>query len=67
MVAGLGIAGIAVSLAAQDSLKNLFGSITILLDRPFKIGDRISAPDTRAPSRTSDSVRPRSAPRPAIW
>jgi MscS family membrane protein len=40
-LAGLGIAGIAVSLAAQDSLKNLFGSITILLDRPFKIGDRI--------------------------
>jgi MscS family membrane protein len=40
-LAGLGIAGIAVSLAAQDSLKNLFGSITILLDRPFKLGDRI--------------------------
>jgi MscS family membrane protein len=40
-LAGLGIAGIAVSLAAQDSLKNLFGSITIILDRPFKIGDRI--------------------------
>lgn len=31
----------AISLAAQDSLKNLFGSITILLDRPFKIGERI--------------------------
>jgi MscS family membrane protein len=40
-LAGLGIAGIAVSLAAQDSLKNLFGSITIILDRPFKIGERI--------------------------
>jgi len=40
-LAGLGIAGIAVSLAAQDSLKNLFGSITILFDRPFKIGERI--------------------------
>ena len=40
-LAGLGIAGIAVSLAAQDSLKNLIGSITILFDRPFKIGDRI--------------------------
>ena len=40
-LAGLGIAGIAVSLAAQDSLKNLFGSITILFDRPFKLGDRI--------------------------
>jgi len=41
-LAGLGIAGIAISLAAQDSLKNLFGSITILFDQPFQIGDRIS-------------------------
>lgn len=40
-LAGLGIAGLAVSLAAQDSLKNIFGSITILLDRPFHIGERI--------------------------
>jgi MscS family membrane protein len=40
-LAGLGIAGLAVSLAAQDSIKNLFGSITILLDKPFSVGDRI--------------------------
>jgi len=40
-LAGLGIAGLAVSLAAQDSLKNLFGSLTILFDRPFQVGDRI--------------------------
>jgi MscS family membrane protein len=40
-LAGLGIAGLAVSLAAQDSLKNLFGSITVLLDRPFQLGERI--------------------------
>jgi len=40
-LAGLGIAGLAVSLAAQDSLKNLFGSVTILLDRPFHVGERI--------------------------
>ncbi|MDZ7616645.1 MAG: mechanosensitive ion channel family protein, partial [Patescibacteria group bacterium] len=40
-LAGLGIAGLAVSLAAQDSLKNIFGSITILLDRPFHVGERI--------------------------
>ncbi len=40
-LAGLGIAGLAVSLAAQDSLKNLFGSITILFDRPFQLGERI--------------------------
>jgi len=40
-LAGLGIAGLAISLAAQDSLKNLFGSVTILMDRPFRIGERI--------------------------
>jgi len=40
-LAGLGIAGLAVSLAAQDSLKNLFGSVTVLLDRPFQVGERI--------------------------
>jgi MscS family membrane protein len=40
-LAGLGIAGLAVSLAAQDSLKNFFGSLNILLDRSFRLGDRI--------------------------
>jgi len=40
-LAGLGIAGLAVSLSAQDSIRNLFGSITILFDRPFVAGDRI--------------------------
>ena len=38
-LAGLGIAGLAVSLAAQDSVKNLFGSLMIYFDRPFAIGD----------------------------
>ncbi len=41
-LAGLGIAGLAVSLAAQDSVKNFFGSITILMDRPFAVGDLIT-------------------------
>ncbi|MFA7237556.1 MAG: mechanosensitive ion channel family protein [Phycisphaeraceae bacterium] len=40
-LAGLGIAGLAVSLAAQDSLKNLFGSFTIFLDQPFLVGSVI--------------------------
>lgn len=40
-LAGLGIAGLAVSLAAQDSVKNLFGSMTVLIERPFSLGDRI--------------------------
>lgn len=41
VIAGLGIAGIAVALAAQDMLGNLFGSAMIYADRPFKVGDRI--------------------------
>jgi MscS family membrane protein len=41
-LAGLGIAGLAVSLAAQDSLKNLFGSATIFLDRPFLTGQQVT-------------------------
>jgi small-conductance mechanosensitive channel len=34
-------AGIAVGLASQDILKNIFGGIMILLDRPFQVGDKI--------------------------
>ena len=33
--------GVAIGFAAQDVLKNIFGGITILLDRPFKVGDKI--------------------------
>jgi len=41
LIAGLGIGGLAVALALQDALGNFFGSIVILLDRPFKVGDLI--------------------------
>jgi MscS family membrane protein len=41
LLAGLGIGGLAFALAAQDTLKNIFGGIAIFSDRPFKIGDRI--------------------------
>ena len=40
-LAGLGIAGLAVSLAAQDTIKSLFGAFAIIIDRPFRIGERI--------------------------
>jgi len=40
-IASLSIGGLAVGLAAQDTLANLFGAIAIFLDKPFKIGDRI--------------------------
>ncbi len=41
ILAGLGIGGLAVALAAQDTLANLFGSVTIFADKPFQIGDWI--------------------------
>ncbi|MGI6450988.1 MAG: mechanosensitive ion channel family protein [Desulfitobacteriia bacterium] len=44
ILTGLGLGGLAFALAAQDTAKNLFGSITIMLDRPFSIGDWIQTP-----------------------
>ncbi len=41
LLAGLGIGGLAVALAAQESLGNFFGSISLVADRPFKVGDWI--------------------------
>lgn len=41
LVAGLGLGGLAFALAAKDTAANIFGSLTILLDRPFKVGDWI--------------------------
>jgi len=40
-LAGLGIAGLAISFAVQDSLSNIFGGISIIMDRVYKVGDRI--------------------------
>jgi MscS family membrane protein len=39
LLAGLGITGLALALAAKDTISNFFGAITVLLDRPFKVGD----------------------------
>lgn len=41
LLAGLSIGGLAFALAAQDTIKNLFGSVMIFVDRPFQIGDWI--------------------------
>ena len=41
LLAGLGLGGAALALAAKDSLANLFGAIVIFLDRPFQVGDWI--------------------------
>lgn len=41
LIATMGVGGIAVALAAQELLSNVFGAFAILSDRPYKIGDRI--------------------------
>jgi MscS family membrane protein len=41
LLAGISIGGLAIALAAQDTVKNFFGSIMIFLDKPFQIGDWI--------------------------
>jgi MscS family membrane protein len=46
LLAGLGIGGVALAFAAQDTVANVFGTITIILDRPFKLGEHIKIGDT---------------------
>ena len=41
LLTGLGIGGLAVAFAAKDTIENFFGSIAVILDRPFEIGDWI--------------------------
>jgi small-conductance mechanosensitive channel len=45
LLAGAGIAGVAVALAAQDLLSNFFGGALIVMDKPFKVNDRIKIDD----------------------
>ena len=45
LIAGLGLGGLAVALAAQDTLKNLLGGATILADKPFQVGDWVILDD----------------------
>ena len=45
LLAGLGIGGLAVALAAKETLANLFGSIALLMDRTFEVGDTIRQGD----------------------
>lgn len=47
LVASLGIGGLAVALAAQDTLANLLGSFIIYLDKPFKAGDLVESGDIK--------------------
>ena len=45
ILTGLSIGGLAFALAAQDTLKNFFGSLMIFIDRPFQIGDWVTSGD----------------------
>ncbi len=45
IVAGAGLVGLTISLAAQDMAKNFFSGVVILLDKPFSIGDWITVGD----------------------
>jgi MscS family membrane protein len=41
LIAGLGIGGLALAMAAKDSVENLFGGLTVFFDKPFIVNDRI--------------------------
>lgn len=43
LIAGLGVGGLALALAAQDTVANVFGSIVIFADKPFQVGDWIES------------------------
>ncbi|MDH4260723.1 MAG: mechanosensitive ion channel family protein [Gammaproteobacteria bacterium] len=47
LIAGLGVGGIAVALAAQNILGDLFASLSIVIDKPFVIGDSIVVDDAQ--------------------
>src|SRR5699024_4584104 len=56
-IAGLGLGGLAISLAAKDALANMVGGIVIISEKPFKIGDWILTPSVEG---TVEEIRFRS-------
>lgn len=58
LLGGLGIGGAAIAFASKDAISNLFGSVTVLTDRPFEIGDWIK---TEGVEGTVESVGFRSS------
>ncbi len=57
LVAGMGVGGIALALAAQSTVENLFGGVSIFADRPFRVGDFIIYPGGRG---VVEAIGPRS-------
>ncbi len=58
LLAGVSVGGIALALAAQSTVENLFGGIAIFADRPFRVGDLIQGPSVNG---TVERVGPRSS------
>ena len=56
-LASLSIGGLAIGLAAQDTLANLFGAVAVFVDKPFRIGDQIKLTDVEG---TVESIGMRS-------
>jgi MscS family membrane protein len=54
-LAGLGIGGIAIALAAQKTLENVIGGLSIIFDQAVRVGDFLTIGETWAPSTSSDS------------
>ncbi|MEO1716363.1 MAG: mechanosensitive ion channel family protein [Planctomycetota bacterium] len=46
VLAGLGVGGLAFAFAAKDTIENLFGSVAVILDRPFQVGDWVMVDGT---------------------
>src|SRR5205085_2127189 len=57
VITSLSIGGLAVGLAAQDTLANLFGALAVFADKPFRVGDYIKVPDAEG---TVESIGMRS-------
>ncbi|MFN8321616.1 MAG: mechanosensitive ion channel family protein [Chitinophagales bacterium] len=45
LIAGLGIGGLAIALAAQDTVKNIIGGLIVFMDKPFRFGDVVKVKD----------------------
>ena len=58
VVAGLGVGGVALALASQSTVENLFGGVSIFADRPFRVGDSIRYSDG---SGSVEAIGPRSS------
>ncbi len=63
VLAGLGIGGIAIAFAAQKTLENLFGGISVLADEVIRVGDTAVSAIASAPWKTSACAPPAFAPR----